>query len=244
MQTGTSLTVAAEDSIEKWAIDIGADLNEGAECWARAGRKLIESKEQLGHGNFLKLVDRLKLGIKTAQRLMAISRSPMLSNASNTTYLPTTFSALLEVLRLEDDNLADAIGKGLVFPNLKVKAARAIAGAYNKPEGEIIGGAQHMAPTVKEAREIARATGRFVRADDNRIYSGATAEETSSYAMKRDAAFDIIAAIETLGNAPTASGWFASAERHWFHEFRYSALDDAIEWLTSLKAEMGVVDAE
>lgn len=230
-------------TIDQWAEDIGADLNQGAECLARAGRKLIASKEELPHGGFLKLVEKLKLGAKTAQRLMAIARSPVLSNASNTTHLPVTFSALQELLRLGDENLADAIDKGLVTPDLKVKAARAIAGAYNKPEGEIIGGAQHMLPSADEARKIARETGRLVAAADGYTYSGATKEEEQSYAHKRTAAFRIIEAIQLLSEAPDAKQWFRSAESRWFLDFRPGAIDEAREWLASLKEAMEIVDA-
>lgn len=237
-------TINNARTIEEWAEDIGTDLNEGAECLARAGRKLIESKEQLGHGNFLKLVARLRLCASTAQRLMAISRRPMLSNTANTPHLPTTFSALQELLRLGDDNLADAIDKGLVTPDLKVKAARAIAGAYNTPEGEIVGGAKHMLPSPTEARKIAEGTNRIVAASDGNLYTGASDKEVGEYITRRRHVFGVREAIERIADCDiSAQEWVEGSERHWLSDFRPGAIDDAIDWLTAAKEALGVVDA-
>jgi hypothetical protein len=153
-------------------------------------------------------------------------------------------SVLIELSHLSETSFADAQEKGLITPDLKVKPARAIAGAYNKPEGEIIGGAKHMLPSADEARKIARETGRLVAANNGKIYTGASDEETSEYSSRRDEAFAVIRAITALGDIEQdAFAFFQKAERHWFSDFRYSAIDDAIEFLTTLKQAMGVVDA-
>lgn len=231
-------------SREQWAEVIGADWRRSIDSIIQTGRDLIAAKEELPHGEFMKLVEQdLPFDPSAARRLMAIAEHPLIGKRANTHDLPARLSVLFEISALSEEEFADAEEKGLITPSLKVKPARAIVGAYNKPEGEIIGGAQHMLLSAKEAREIARATGRFVAAADGNIYSGSTEEEGRSYASKRDAAFKLIEAINALGDAPDAAVWFKNAERHWFHDFRLSALDDAMTWLGSLKEAMGVVDA-
>lgn len=229
----------------EWAEIIGSDWRHSIESIIQTGHDLIAAKAELPHGEFTAMVESdLPFDASTGRRLRALAEHPMITNCANTHDLPARISVLFELSSLDQDHFEDAQKRGLITPGLKVKAARAIVGAYNKPEGEVIGGAQHMLPSVKEAREIARATGRFVAASDGNIYSGSTEEESRNYAGKRDAAFRIIEAITALGDAPPAGDWFGAAERHWFHDFRLSAIDDALQFLTSLKLAMGVVDAE
>lgn len=228
-------------SRQEWATIIKRKCAESA---VQIGRDLLTAKDELPHGEFTAMIENdLGWGYQTARDLMRIAAHPEIANSYNSNFLPTTLSALKEVSTLSPEDYRDAQSKGLITPDLKVKPARAIAGAYNKPEGEIIGGAKHMLPSANEARKIARETGRFVAASDGNIYSGATKEEGEAYRSKMLQGAALLEAIETLANAPDAKRFFEEAERHWFIDFRPGAIDDARKWLASFKEAMGVVDA-
>jgi hypothetical protein len=237
-------TTSNARSRQEWVEIIGADWRRTAESIIQTGRDLTAAKAELAHGEFMKMIENdLPFHRNTAEGLMRASQNEGLINCINSGNLAPKLSVIIQLSALNDEEAADAEEKGLITPDLKVKAARAIVGAYHKPEGEIIGGARHMLPSPEEARKIARAKGRLVAASDGYTYSGATREEERSYADKRTAAFRIIEAIQLLSEAPDASAWFRSAERRWFLDFRPGAIDDAREWLAALKSEMGVVDA-
>jgi hypothetical protein len=231
---------------QQWAEIINADWRKSIDSIIQTGRDLAAAKDELSHGDFVALVEHdLPFGPRTAQQLMAVSKDERITKTNSSSLLPASWRVLSALTSLSDADFKTGVETGIISPDTSLRAADAYAGVSKVPVGETWGAERKPStlPTPDEARKIARETGRFVAASDSKIYSGATAEEASGYAVKRDAAFDIIEAIETLGNAPAAESWFAAAERHWFHDFRYSAIDDAIEWLTALKAEMGVVDA-
>lgn len=227
-----------------WAAIIRADWRRSIDSFIQTGRDLLAAKEELSHGEFgLMLASDLNMKAEAASRLMAVASHPIIANTQNSDELPQTFSVLIELSPLPKDDYLDAKSKGLITPNLTVKAARAITGAYRKPEGEVVGGAQHMLPSPKEAREIARATGRFVAASDNNIYSGATESESRAYTQKRNEAFRILEAIDTIADAPDPREWLKGSEKHWFADFRPGAMDEARKWLGNLKEAMEIVDA-
>lgn len=238
-------TINTARTRQEWAGIIGADWRRSIESIIQTGRDLVSAKSELPSGEFMEMVERdLPFHGATASQLMRVAAHPELADFRNSKILPARVSVLIELSTLSADDFKDAQNKGLIGPDLKVKPARAIAGAYNKPEGEIIGGAKHMLPSPDEARTIARETGRLVAANNGKIYTGASDEETSEYSSRRDTAFEIIRAIKALGDVDQdAFEFFKQAERHWFTDFRYSAIDDAIEFLTTLKQAMGVVDA-
>jgi hypothetical protein len=238
----TALTNAR--SRQQWAEIIGADWRKSIESIIQTGRDLIAAKQELAHGEFTEMVERdLPFTGAAAAQLMRVAAHPSIADFRNSKILPARVSVLIELSSLSEEDFADAEEKGLITPDLKVKPARSIAGAYNKPEGEIIGGAQHMLPSPKEAREIARATGRFVAASDGQIYSGATKEEGRDYRDKRTVAFRILEAIQILADAPEVSDWLAGTERHWFEGFDPNSIGEARKWLRAFEEATEAVDA-
>ncbi len=245
--SATALTTNAR-SRNEWAEIIGADWRRSVESILQTGRDLVAAKEgpnKLPHGEFMAMVETdLPFKQDTAEQLMRVARHPVISNSDNSRNLPSKMSVLIELSQLSEDDFNDAQEKRLITPDLKVKASRSIARAYKKEKGGVVGGAQHMLPSPREAKKIAAATGRLVAADNGRLYTGAPDEEVAEYAGKRDTTFATLRAINTLADLDKdAFEFFEKAERRWFADFRYSAVDDAIEFLTSLKEAMGVVDA-
>lgn len=230
---------------QQWAEIIGADWRKSIDSILQTGRDLIAAKAELPHGEFMAMVAAdLPFSQDVANNLMGVARHPAITNSDNSRNLPATFSVLVELSQLSEADFNDAREKGLITPDLKVKAARSIAGAYNKPEGEVVGGAQHMLPSPNEARQIARETNRLVAASDGKVYSGTTREEDAQYVNRRTRVFRVLEAINLLAECGVpADDWFRSTEHHWLHDFRPGAIDDAAEWLGDLKEAMGVVDA-
>ena len=98
---------------------------------------------------------------------------------------------------------------------------------------------QHEAPllpSISEAREIARATGKAQIATDGRIYTGMTAEESEQFLERRDQFFLIFDAIETLAKAKEldADDFIAGSEPHLAAMLNKERMNCAIEWLQRL----------
>lgn len=232
-------------SRQEWAEVINADWRKSIDSIIQTGRDLAAAKAELDSSNFLAMVDAdLPFTSGTAEKLIRIANHPAINKMSTST-LPPSWAVLSELTKLSKADFTDAANRGLIDSNTDARRARAVAGAYRVPEGGTVGAGKSpaMLPTPSEARKIARETNRFVAASDGNIYSGASEEEGREYRDKRDSAFAILRAIETLSEAPEADDFFRTAERHWFVEFRPGAIDDARSWLTSFKEAMGVVDA-
>lgn len=232
---------------QQWAEIICSDWRKSIDSIIQTGRDLADAKEELPHGQFGLMVENdLPFGDRTARQLMTVATHPAIANRTTTSDLPPSWTVLSELSKLSEADFLDAESRGLIGPDTNVRTARAVATAYTNEGDAPVGSTmkRDMLPAPKEARKIARETGRFVAASDGNIYSGATEEEGRSYASRRDQAFTILRAINALGDTrEDAAEWFAKAERHWFHDFRYSAIDDALKFLTALKEAMGVVDA-
>lgn len=245
MAAGASTAISNARTREQWAAVINADWRKSMEGIVQTGRDLTDAKSELEPAEFAAMVQTdLFFGRNTAYRLINLASDPNIASVAPA-QLPPSWSVLSELRHLSEDDFAEAVSSGLITPQTGKREARAIAGAYKAPEGATVGDPTKpaMLPSPKEARKIARATGRLVAASDNNIYSGATEEEGRDYRERRTAAFRIIEAIETLGDAPDAEQFFRNAEEHWFVEFRPKAIDDARAWLANFKTAMGVVDA-
>jgi hypothetical protein len=85
-----------------------------------AGCILIEAKQALGHGRFCSMVkDRLRIGIRTAQMLMAIAKDPRIR--TNGSYLPPSWRTLYEITRLPDEDFHQLLDAGEIHPVVQRK---------------------------------------------------------------------------------------------------------------------------
>jgi hypothetical protein len=91
------------------------------------GRMLIEAKLKLDHGAFLEMVNgQLPFGEDAAQRLMAVARNPLLSNADHGRLLPPSWQTLYELSRVPEPTLQRALTDGTVTPAMERAEARAL----------------------------------------------------------------------------------------------------------------------
>jgi hypothetical protein len=108
-------------SVEEWEATVRADIDhaiEGirrtVEGWVAAGRHLQQAKDELDHGEFGPMLERLKLHAKTAERYMTIARNPILSNPTHGSHLPTSLRTLSELATLPADFLKAKISDGTI----------------------------------------------------------------------------------------------------------------------------------
>lgn len=243
--TTDTLTISNSRTRQEWAAVINADWRKSIESIIQTGRDLAAAKAELPHGEFTVMVETdLPFSRQYASRLIQIAAHPEIANVKNSARLPSRISTLAELVELSADDLRDAIDRGLVGPETKVKEARAIAGTYGSDPVVGANASKTMLPSPGEARKIARATGRLVAASDGNTYSGASAEEGEDYSRRRTDAFRTLEAITRLADIGDAGSFVSTIERHWLHDFRFSAIDDALAFLSDFKHEMGVVDAQ
>lgn len=82
----------------------------------RTGELLIRAKKELGHGKWLELFDNHKAPFseRTAQRLMAIARHPVLSNPTHASHLPASWATLYELTTIADQALEQLLAESRI----------------------------------------------------------------------------------------------------------------------------------
>lgn len=257
--SATEITKADPASIsnarsrQEWAAVINADWRKSIESIIQTGRDLIAAKSELPHGEFMVMIEQdLPFSVGAAEQLMRIAKHPVLGNSANSANLPSRWSTLLELADLTEWQITNAQEKGLITPATGVKAARAISGTYRKPEGETVGDPNktNMLPSPKEAKDIARETGRFVAASDGNVYSGADEEQAEDYSRRRTEAFRVLEAINTLASAGNGYLIAKNMEPHWLQDFSTYSIEEAEQFLSQfcmgigLRADLAMIDED
>jgi Protein of unknown function (DUF3102) len=87
------------------------------------GRRLIEAKDDLEHGEWQIMFERkeVAVGLKTAQRLMKISNDERLSKGAHVHLLPQSWGTLYELTKLPDDVFEAKIEDGTINPEMQRK---------------------------------------------------------------------------------------------------------------------------
>jgi Skp family chaperone for outer membrane proteins len=101
-------------SVEEWTGIITDDFNRSVEGIVAAGRHLQEAKDQLDHGEFGPLLDRLNLHPRAAERLIKIANNEVLANPTHWVGLPTFRRTLSELATLPPEFLEEKIADGAV----------------------------------------------------------------------------------------------------------------------------------
>jgi Protein of unknown function (DUF3102) len=100
-----------------WTSRIAAAWQKGVEAILETGRLLIEAKAALKHGEFESMVQlKLPFNPGTAQRLMAVARHPVISNAAHAPLLPPSWMTLYELTKLSPETLLPKIEDGSITP--------------------------------------------------------------------------------------------------------------------------------
>jgi hypothetical protein len=130
----TTLAPTDPQPVAAWAERIRPHLTGAVGSIIAAGRELIEAKAALPHGQFGPLLAQLGLSPQHAQRFMRVADHPVLSNASPGRHLPASVTVLDELTRVPDEDLADALDRGVVGPSTTREEARALRPPEPEPE--------------------------------------------------------------------------------------------------------------
>jgi len=227
------------DAINKsWKVAIDA-AKSAVKAGVTTGQFLLQAKETLPYGDFTEMVEKdLPFSITKANDLMRIAANPQISDHRHGGFLPDGWTVLRKLADLTAEDFKWAKDRGLINKNMTRGSALAIKKARTtKDDGQPINISKgERGPTPDEARKIARETGRLIVASDGNIYSGATEEEQTDYANRRNIVYPIKDAIVRIANCELdADEWIKKSEKHWLHSFPIGAVDDAIKWLSDLR---------
>ena len=115
---------ADADAEQQWAIKISATYQGAAGSLIESGRMLVQAKQELPHGKFLRLVhEKLPFGARTAQRLMCIALHKAL-NATDLTHLPPAVTTLAVLCSLPDHEFEQCVASGQIHADMREEDAR------------------------------------------------------------------------------------------------------------------------
>jgi N6-adenosine-specific RNA methylase IME4 len=109
-------------TVDEWAARITARWQDSVEAILDVGRMLIQAQAQVGHGHWLRLIEKLPFGERTAQMLQRIAdpdQAPHLANPKHVSYLPPSWGTLHELARLIPEQFEAAIAAGVVHPGME-----------------------------------------------------------------------------------------------------------------------------
>jgi hypothetical protein len=113
-------------SVDEWADIIKRDLGDAIERIIRAGAHLIEAKHQLGRGYYGEMLKTIGLHERTAQRLIAIAESRVLTNPEYHSRLPVSMRTLAELAQLPAPELVGHIKDGTIHIDMERSEAETL----------------------------------------------------------------------------------------------------------------------
>src|SRR6266478_5511075 len=94
---------------------IAAAWQKSIEAFIETGRRLIDARKELAHGEFLAMIKNdLPFGEDTAERLIKIARDPRLSNSAHGRILPPSWRTLFELTKLNDEQFDRLVAAGVI----------------------------------------------------------------------------------------------------------------------------------
>jgi len=113
---------------EQWADRICTQLGKSVESIIEVGRLLVKAKADLVHGEWGRLFDDqlVPFGQRTAHMLMTVAKHPQISNRNIYSNLPTTWTTLYQLTKVEPTRLSAAFKDGTVTPDMKGRDVKAL----------------------------------------------------------------------------------------------------------------------
>jgi hypothetical protein len=93
------------------------------------GKLLIEAKDAVEHGDWLKVIEELPFGDDAAQQLMAIARHPVVSNTEHVRFLPASWGTLYRLTKVPDTVLLAGIKDHTIHAGMQRKDVALLTGA-------------------------------------------------------------------------------------------------------------------
>jgi hypothetical protein len=150
-----AMVEAKGDDLTPWVEKIKPHLERSVEHIVAAGRELIEAKAALEHGRFGPLLHELGLSAEMARRFMRVAQHPALANRSRVTGLPSAIGTLDVLVRLDPDELDEAIESGDVTPTTtRAEAETVVQERTTEPEQVEVTPAPPVKPEVVKPDEL------------------------------------------------------------------------------------------
>jgi len=132
----TATFPAQPPSLDDWVERIARQVEKSARSLIELGKVFIEAKASLGHGDWQELFQhgKLRFSQRTAQRLMQIADNTTLANTTNSSYLPPSLDALMELARLDAEVIQTGIDGGAIGPAMTIAAAKKFAAGKLEPQ--------------------------------------------------------------------------------------------------------------
>jgi hypothetical protein len=119
--------------------------SKAVESIIKTGQMLIDAKNELDYGDWGRMFDennekKLPFTQRTAQRLMAIAKHPVLSNPTHVSHLPPCWGTLSALTRFDNAALERLIEEGTINPEMEREEVKEIendlakTGAYDYAE--------------------------------------------------------------------------------------------------------------
>jgi len=131
--TGTIVPIAAPLDIDnpktvpEWSARIRVSMAATVETIIHTGTVLTDCKAALQHGQFREALEGAGISPRIAQMFMAIANHPVLANTKSFSQLPSSYTVLYQLSRLEPPELAQALEDEAITPKLKVNEAYQLA---------------------------------------------------------------------------------------------------------------------
>lgn len=149
-----------------------------SEAWQNAvesivetGRRLIEAKQRIGHGNWLPTVERLPFGKSTAAALMKVAQHPDLSNFQHVGSLPASWGTLEVLAQLPEGEIPKRIDAGEITPELERSTAQQWVSTYAAAKQEALNAWNQFTDAVSNALSYAKT---YTPPADTDIYTSVT----------------------------------------------------------------------
>jgi len=183
---------------KEWAAECRGWQRKTVEGFIGLGKTLIKAKADLDHGEWLPFLrDDLKINARVAQELMRLARNPRFTNATNSSYLPSSFSALVALGRLSNDDFATGIKSGAINPGTTAKQARVLTvRVKNVPLKVVSVGYVRPTPAVEVSRPPV-----VERPSDPLLADLAAIEEQLSERLEGDRLARALAGLEQIRKA-------------------------------------------
>ena len=115
----------------KYAQRVTACQRKGVGSIIECGRLLITAKDELKHGEFLKMIENnLPFKRSTAQALMKIANDKRITKNQHAGCLPAHWSTLMKLTQLPDAALEARIADGTIHPGLERRPAAEMIESY------------------------------------------------------------------------------------------------------------------
>lgn len=118
--------------MDELAARANAAWRQSVESVIECGRILIEAKRKVGHGNWMKFVEKLDFTHRTAERLIEIAKHPVLSNPTHVSNLPRSWGTLHRLTYVEQSDLEALLKDGTVNCETERKDVDALIARFDK----------------------------------------------------------------------------------------------------------------